>query len=56
MDFRFDEDFIYPFIWIGFLSGEFGDLFINGQYQQTDDDEQIQVNLNPFLSIFISFL
>jgi hypothetical protein len=35
------------------FSGEFGDLFINGQYQQTDDDESIQVN---YLKLFRCFI
>jgi hypothetical protein len=26
------------------FKGEFGDLFVNGQFQKPDDDENIQVN------------
>jgi AP-1 complex subunit gamma-1 len=28
--------------------GEFGDLFVNGQYQRTDDEENLQVDKNLY--------
>jgi AP-1 complex subunit gamma-1 len=36
--------------------GEFGDLFINGQYQQTDDDESIQVTETEIVNILEKIL
>jgi len=32
------------------IQGEFGDLFVGGQYQHTNDDENIQVNCYFYLS------
>ncbi len=32
------------FNWLKYVSGEFGDLFVSGQYQPSDDDDPTQVN------------
>ncbi len=48
----------YFFVIMFIITGEFGDLFINGQYQKPDDGENIQVNtvIEMFINIVNLFL